>query len=401
MKRLGLCCLVWASSALAAETTVLPKSTFMLDVSYMYSSLDRQWDGDRNPIPLIDDMPRYEPGGGLQGILRARPKATFHFLMLQLMYGITDRLSAAVYLPVVLDTSIQTNLSWEPGDYQSQLGRAYTEDDFWAWAGSMGQPRVPDSWSGNRGTLSDIILGARFLLPEFGWMKRSGFRWAVLAQGALPTGTNLDPEEAVSTGTNLWELHAAGTLELHLSADQPLFGDDDGIHRLNLGADVFYAAFLPRRYEAGHGTKNPLLNNIAPYVGDSYTVDGGDWFAGTFSVDVVPYIGPARASLVSGHSLEKARALPPLVTVTLGYTHIRTLQSYWRSESPLWSWEKEKIWQPGEKNMLKATLVVSLLRLGVPVQVYASYRTQDLIPGRYTRPANVFTAGVRALAKFW
>lgn len=400
MKRAVLAVLLAATPALAMETQVLPKGTWMLDVSYMRSTLDKQWDGERRAASLIADIPRYEPGGGLQGILRARPDATFHILLMQLMYGITDKLSVAVYVPLVLNTSIVTNLSWEPGDYQSQLGRAYSEDDFWAWAASMGQPRVPNSWTGNAGTLSDIILGARYLLPQFEWMKKSGFRWSGTLQVALPTGTNMDPEEAVSVGTNLWELNAAGTIEAHLSADQP-FLEDDGVSRGNVGADVFYSAFLPRKYESGKGTINPLLNNIAPYVGDNYWIDGGDWFGATLSADVVPIIGPTRSSIVSGHSLEKARTLPPLLTLSLAYTHIRTMQSYWRSDSALWSWDREKMWQPGEKNLVKATVTVSLLRVGLPLQLYASYRTQDLIPGRYTRPANVLTAGVRALVKFW
>ena len=400
MKRLALALVCIAAPALAMETQVLPKSTWMLDVSYMYSGIDKQWDGDRRPTSLIAEIPRYEPGGGLQGILRARPQATFHFLLLQLMYGITDRLSAAVYLPIVLNTHITTNLSWEPGDYQSQLGRAYSEDDFWAWAASMGQPRVPDTWDGNQGRISDIVLAGRYLLPEVGFMKQTGFRWAATLQVALPTGSNMDPELAVSAGTNLWELHSAGTIEVHLAADQP-FLEDDGIKRGNVGVDLFYAAFLPRKYQSGTGALNPLLNNFAPYVGEDYWIDGGDWFGATLSADVVPIIGPTRASIVSGNDLEKAKTLPPLLTLTLGYTHIRTLQSYWRSESALWSWDREKMWQPGEKNIVKGTVTFSFLRLGVPLQVYASYRSQDLIPGRYTRPANVFTAGVRAVMKFW
>jgi hypothetical protein len=231
-------------------------------------------------------------------------------------------------------------------------------------------------------------------------MKTTGMRWAATLQVALPTGSTMDPEEAVSAGTNLWELHAAGTIEAHLSVDQP-FLRTDGVARCNVGADVFYAAFLPRKYQSGTGALNPLLNNIAPYVGESYWVDGGDWLGGTLSLDVVPLIGPTRASIVSDNSLEKAQTLPSLLTLSLAFTHIRTLQSYWYSDSELWSWEREKLWQPGEKNLVKGTVTLSFLRVGVPIQVYASYRSQDLVPGRYTRPANVLSVGVRTVLKFW
>lgn len=389
-----------AAVAPAAETVTLPKHTFSFDFAYLYSFIDKQWDGNRQGVSLIEDIRRYEPGGGLQGILRARPKAEFDFLLIQALYGITDNLTAGIYVPIALRSRVTTNLSWEPGDYQAQLGRQYSEDDFWAWAASMGQPRVPATWQGNA-QLSDIVLIGRYLLPEFEWMKQHHFRWAGTLLVGLPTGSNFDPEEAVSVGTNLWELNAAGDVEVHLSADKAFFVNEHGLARLNVGADLFYAFLRPREYVAGRGLKNPLLNNLAPYVGDTYIVDGGDWLAGTISLDVVPFIGPARASIVSGNSAEKAEALPPMVTLNVSYTHVRTAQSDWRSESALWDWDREKYWQPGEKNILRATLTVSLLRLGLPVQLYGAYRSQDIIPGRFTRPANVITAGVRLVAKFW
>jgi hypothetical protein len=387
--------------AFAMETQVLPQGAIMLDVGYLRTSLDKQWSGDRKPLALIDEMPRYEPGGGLQGILRARPVAEFDFLLVQALYGVTDSLSVGVNVPILMRSTISTNLSWQPGDYQPQLGRAYSLEDFWSWAESMGQPRVADRAVDTRFRLADLVLGAKYLLPRFEWMKANAFRWSVQLNVALPTGTNADPEEAVSVGTNLWELHAAGDVELHLAADKHFFVDEHGVYRLNVGADVFYAFFRPRQYQGGRGLKNPLLNNNAFYVGDTYWIDPGDWLAGTLSVDVAPFLGPTRASIVSGNSLEKAHALPPMLTLTASYTYVGTFQSDWQSGSKLWDWDREKLWQPGEKNIFKVTGTVSFLRLGVPLQVYASYRSQDIIPGRFTRPANVFTGGVRAVMKFW
>ncbi len=401
MRRVALALVLAAAPAAALETQVLPKGTFLLDTSYVRSTLDKQWNGSREGVPLIDELPRYEPGGGLQGVLRARPVATFHVAMIQLLYGVTDRLSAGLYVPVVVQTNVDVNMRWTPGDYQPQLGRSYSEDDFWAWAASMGQPRPPARWTGNRFTLSDVVLGGRYLLPEFAWMKAWGLRWAALASVALPTGSNFDPEEVVSAGTNLWELHAAGDAELHLSGDKLFAVDEYGVARASVGADVFGAWHRPRVYKAGTGAKNPLLNNIAPYVGETYVVDGGDWLGVTVSLDVAPLLGPVRSTRVSGYDLERAKALPPLLSFTLGYTFISTGQTDWRSQSPLWDWEREKLWGPGDKHIFRAMLIVSLLRLGVPLQLYLGYRAQDLVNGRYTRPANVFTAGARTLLKFW
>ncbi|MBI3179610.1 MAG: penicillin acylase family protein, partial [Deltaproteobacteria bacterium] len=307
------------------ETTTLPRHAWLFDFAYLYSFIDKQWDGNRKGVSLIEDIRRYEPGGGLQGILRARPRAEFDFLLIQALYGVTDHLTAGVYVPIAMRSRVTTNLAWEPGDYQAQLGRQYSEEDFWQWAASMGQPRVPAQWQGGV-QLSDIVLIGRYLLPEFEWMKQHHFRWSGTLLAALPTGSNFDPEEAVSVGTNLWELNAAGDVEVHLSADKAFFVDDKGLSRINVGADLFYAFLRPREYRAVTGTKNPLLNNIAPYVGEKYIVDGGDWLAGALSVDLVPFIGPSRASIVSGYSAEKAETLPPMVTLNLSYTHVRTMQ---------------------------------------------------------------------------
>jgi hypothetical protein len=147
--------------------------------------------------------------------------------------------------------------------------------------------------------------------------------------------------------------------------------------------------------------KNPLLNNTAPYIGEKYWVDGGDWIGGTVSVDVAPFFGPSRPSIVSGYDAKKAEALPPMVMITLSYTRIQTFQSNWTSDSALWDYDREKYWQPGEKNILRGTLTVSLLRVGVPVQVYARYQSGDIIPGRFTRPANILSVGAKLVAKFW
>jgi hypothetical protein len=42
-----------------------------------------------------------------------------------------------------------------------------------------------------------------------------------------------------------------------------------------------------------------------------------------------------------------------------------------------------------------------LLRVGAPMQLYMDYRNQSWIPGKNARAADVFSFGVRAIAKFW
>ena len=113
----------FALSASAMETQVLPKSTWIFDFAYLNTSLDKQWDGNGKALPLVEESRRYEPGQGLQGILRAKPQAALQVLLIQALYGITDNLTAALYVPIVMNSRVTTNLSWEPGDYPSSLGR--------------------------------------------------------------------------------------------------------------------------------------------------------------------------------------------------------------------------------------------------------------------------------------
>lgn len=400
-KRLLLFTLLAATAAPAAETTTLPQGTFVLDISYLHSTIDKRWDGNRQGRSLIDDIPRYEPGGGLQGILSARPKALYQGVLFQLNYGITDWLTAAVYVPLILATTVDTNFSWQPGDFQSQLGRSYSEDDFWAWAGSLGQPKPPSRWVGNRSTFADIILGLRALIPQFFLTQKLGLKLATTLQVAIPTGRPPDPEEVVAAGTTTFDLHSYGDVELHLAWDRPLFVDSYHVPRLNVGGDFFFSWFREKTQVAGTGAKNPLLATFSPYVGPTYVVDPGDWFGASVSLEAAPVLGPTFATFVSGKDLDKAKSFPPLLSVFASYAYVATTQSRWYSPSALWNYDREKMWQPGDKNIFRFGATISLLRLGLPLQLYGQYRAQDLVPGRYTRPANVLTAGARVIFKFW
>ncbi len=390
-----------AASAHAGETATLPRGTFVLDVGYLHSTITKRWDGNRVGRSLIDDIPRYEPGGGLQGILSAQPRALYQGVLFQIGYGLTDWLTLAVYAPLILATTIETNFHWQPGDFQSQLGRQYSEDDFWAWAGSLGQPRPPSKWVGNRSTFADIIVGLRAAVPQFSFTRAMGLKLAGTLQVAIPTGRPPDPEEVVAAGTTAFDLHSYGDVEIHASWDRPFEIDEYGVPRLSVGGDFFFSWFRPKTLVTATGSKNPLLNTYAPYVGATYVQDPGDWVGATVSLEASPILGPTFGTWVAGGNVEKARTFPPLMTVMVGFTYIATGQSRWYSDSAIWNYDREKMWQPGEKNIFRVGLTLSLLRLGLPLQLYAQYRSQDLVPGRFTRPANVISAGARAILKFW
>lgn len=384
--------------AIAGNTTTLPAGAIVLDESWIQADTAVQWSNTRQAMSLLQGIDRYEPGGGLQGTIIAKPFVRYRFMATQIFYGITDTLTAAIGVPVVTSSTIAPHFGWIPGDYQSSLGRKYSEDDFWAWAKSMGQPK-PGAFDGNHNTLADMVIGLRYRLPDFGFLQAAGVRAAVAAQIALPTGRQPDPEELVAAGTTVYDLNNYGDAELHLALDKPMLVD--GIPRLNLAFDAWYAYLRPRTYVTPKGTRNPLLLTYAPYVGDTYVMDPGDFAAVMAQVEVAAVIGPTRASIVSGGSLEKAQTLPPLLQLAAGHAYVHVSQTRFLSESPVWNWDKEKVWMPGDKNTVRLQADVSLLRLGLPLQIYSYYRNQEWVPGKNTRASNTFACGIRLLMKFW
>ncbi|MFH1811229.1 MAG: hypothetical protein ABIJ09_20995 [Pseudomonadota bacterium] len=396
---LGVVLLALSPGARAGYTETLPGGAAMLDVGYVMSSLDQRYDDTGQRVGLIDKLERYDPGGGLQGVLLASADVSYEIFAPQLRLGVFDMLTLAVAAPVVRRTRVTPHLGWQSGDYQWTLGRSFSEEDFWQWAASMGQPR-PSVWEGNFYTLADIIVGGRYRFSDhLPWLGEHGLHFALQVMGALPTGTPKDPEELVASGTTSWELNFQGHLGVHLSVDKTFAHSLDG--RLTLGLDVFHELFFAQQYNTPRGTKNPLILTVQPYAGDTYVVDPGDFTGFGASVEVVPVKGPTFATFVSGHSLERARALPPLLTLGMEYTFTFIGQSDWQSESALWDYTNEKQWKPGTKNALRAIAVLSFLRLGTPLQAYLSYKTLSLIPGRNSRATDVVTVGLRVPFVVW
>jgi len=383
----------------ASFTETVPADTFILDERIAYSIVTHHWNDESKLGPLIDKMERYEAGAGLQGTLIANADARYTVLVNFLNYGITDSITAIIAVPIVLTNTVKPDLDWEPGDYSSSLGRSYSADDFWDWAGSMGQPK-PGNWEGDT-SLSDIVLGARWrfsddLLPS---LAEDHLALAVTLIGTIRTGTPPDPEEIVSLGNTSWDLHMQGEFGIHLGGDKrfPDFFDD----RLTVGLEVFYEMFPPQERESGTGKIHPLLANTRAYVGKTYTLDPGDLVGTTAGIDIIAIRGPAIGSWISGGDEAKAAAMGPLLTLSLQYNFTYVGQSDWQSNSAIWDWQQEDFWNPGYKNILYASATLSLLRLGVPLRLYGAYRTIALLPGKNVRAVNAIFTGVQVPLKFW
>lgn len=388
-----------SGEAKAAFTETLPAGVGMADVSYSYSWLKNAYDNQGHLGPLLDPIWRYEPGGGMQGVIQPNVDVRYQLLITQLQLGILKNWTVGVGVPLVLKTTVNPTLGWTPGDYQPQLGHAYSDADFWQWAQSMGQPK-PGRWEGNSFALSDIVLGSRLRWSD--WvhaLDNLGLESAVTVLWALRTGKPAAQEEIVSAGTTMWELHAQGELGVHLSVEKSFKESLDD--RLRLGLDAFHEVFLPRTLDTPRGIKNPLLMNYAPYVGDTYRLNPGDFTGVAFDVAAVPVKGPSKGNWITKGDAAKAQALPPLLTVSARYTYTYLQQSDWESNSDLWDWDREKLWRPGYKNALSGKVSLSLLRVGIPLQVYAAYRSLTLLPGKNTRAANVLTAGIQIPFPVW
>ena len=119
----------------------------------------------------------------------------------------------------------------------------------------------------------------------------------------------------------MWDLNFQGDLAFHLSFDKSFEEELDG--RLQIGLDLFYETFFDRELTSATGEKNPLMRNFAPYIGENYTVNPGDFSGFGVMIDTVPYKGPAWATWLVGHDPEKAKALPP-DSHFVGRVYVRT-----------------------------------------------------------------------------
>ena len=58
MNRLLVLALLVALPAAAAEAVTLPRGTWVLDVGYLHTAVNKQWDGQRHEQSLIEDIRR-------------------------------------------------------------------------------------------------------------------------------------------------------------------------------------------------------------------------------------------------------------------------------------------------------------------------------------------------------
>lgn len=370
------------------------KGVFVLDVALQNPRSRYRFDDGGQRRNLADDIVMYDPAGNRLGTISAPARHHDRVLLTQLIYGITEDWTVAVIVPYFMRTETELNLAWKPGAYAADLGRPYSEEDFWQFAESMGQRKPPDFKARNR--LGDIILGG---VASFA--KTATYQTAALFFASTRTGTQADPEVLGATGTTGFELQSNGDVGLHLLGDYALVGRyGEGGPRLSLGGEVFYEWFFPRRFKTAKGRLNPLMLNEGLYAGDTYLVIPGDWLGGSLGLQWTMIQGTDSPSWITAKNPQLQKTLPPLLSVQPIVKYIRFFGNRYRSDSPFFDRRQNQLHPNGFRVTARLKAALNLLRYGVPLSLYYEYADQELIPGRSFFPIVNHIYGLQLYAAF-
>ena len=155
----------------------------------------------------------------------------------------------------------------------------------------------------------------------------------------------------------------------------------------------------PQRYKSPRGLRNPLWLT-SPYIGDSYIIKPGDFFGASLQFDVIAVKGPVKASWISGYDGQKPPDFRRCLLCRLDTRSLQLVRQIIIAVGPLGLHAGGPLAARISQHLTITTLF-SFLRLGAPLQLYFTYRSLSLIPGKNTRAADVFTTGLRIPAKFW
>ncbi len=377
-------CAVPAAHAGLADTP--PQGAVIFETRYQNTATQGRYDGSGKLVDLADPVERYAPTGEFQGKILVPGVHEAEVAINTLAVGVTDWFSVAVVWPFLISQKTDLNLGWESGDFIPEFNRQMTEDDFWDWAGSLGQPKPPN-WSAY-GTPGDVLLAVLVNVYRQPWSQITAF-----AFGNTFTATQANPEILGSVGTSGFDFITNGDIGLHLTSDWRL--PDSILDRFTLSFDLFYEHYLPRTFPSPVGKYNPLIVDYAPYIGPTYKVTRGDIYGAGCTIRFDMLRGPDEPSWLTKTNPEFQKALPSLFGVQIGYTHVRAFDTDYDSLSKVWDSDQEEDNEALFKHNFKFSGQLSLLRYGVPVDLTGGYVTQTLIAGENFRPVNGFEVGIR------
>jgi hypothetical protein len=363
------------------------KGFIILDVSRQYARANHSLDKDGKLGNLNDDIVMYDPAGNPLGTIKVPAQHNEKVLLTQLFYGFTDKFAGGVIVPYFLESETKLNFHWTPGAYANDLGRPYSDSDFWEFAGSMGQKKPSDYKKKN--ILGDVVLGGIYSLQ-----KTKRYQTAVLGFVNTRTGKLSDPEILGATGTNGFELQSNGDIGLHALGDYFLNP------RISVGGEVFYEWYFPRRFHNAMGKNNPLLSYEGLYAGPDYLVIPGDWIGGSTSAQFNIIRGTNEPSWITRKNPAMQKTLPNFFTVSPGIKYIRFFGNRYRSDSDFLDRKRELAHPNGYRVNSQVKTAVNFLRYGAPVSVYYILMSQELIHGRSFFPVVNNTFGIQLYAAF-
>lgn len=375
------------AAAFAGYADVPGKGTFVADVSYQRATVRGAFDERGRYGNLNEDIVMYDPAGTPLGTISVPAYHYDNVLLTQVFYGFTDKFAAGVIVPYFLDSVTELRLQWTPGAYASDLGRPYSEDDFWRFAGSMGQDKPGDFSAHNR--LGDIVLGGLYQIT-----KTRRYQLGVLSFASTRTGELADPEVLGASGTTGYELQSNGDVGLHA------LGDYFVNPRISVGGEVFYEWFFPRRLPSAEGKINPLLSYEGRYNGGGYLTIPGDWIGGVVGADFTLLRGTNEPSWITRSNPAMQKTLPALLTVKPQFKTTRFFGERTRSKSAFFDAERNRDKPSGVRYNLEIQATTNLLRYGAPLGLYYKYVNQELVPGRNFIPITSHIFGVQLYAAF-
>jgi hypothetical protein len=390
LRRLALALLALlaaAPRAFAGFADTPGKGMIILDVNYRYAWTEHFLDDHGRLTNLNADIVMYDPAGTPLGTISV---PAYHFdkvLLTQLFYGFTENFAGGVVVPYFLASQTDLHLNWTSGAYAGDLGRPYSEQDFWAFAGSMGQQKPKDFRAGAR--IGDVVLGGIYNLKKTK-------RWQTAALGFVSTrsGSKADPELLGAIGTSGFELQTNGDVGLHLLGDYFLNP------RISAGGELFYEGFFPRRNRSALGTVNPLLSYEGRYNGGTYIVVPGDWFGATAGMQFTLLRGTNHESWITRGKPAMQKSLPALFTVRPSLKYTRFLGNRYASASDYFDRTMNASHRAANRYTFEFSAAANFLRYGVPLGPYYQYHSQELVRGTNFIPVMDHTVGVQVYAAF-
>lgn len=377
-----------AAPALAGLADTVPQGLMIVESSYIFSGVDSRYDKRRKEGNLEQNFKRFDVTGEFQGELTVPGEFNTEVWLNKIAFGITDRLTIATVIPLFLRREVKLNLGWVEGDpLPNNNFEPFSRDDFWEWATSLGQSEPPD-FVAPKAEVGDVLVAG-----FYNWYRGDSVKSTLFGFVNTLTGSDRDGELVGAVGTDFYELSTLGDLGIHLLTDYtPSYPFLD---RFTFSVEGLYEYFWERKKPAGRGLENPLLQNQAPFTGPNIRVKPGDFYGWAAQIQAILWSGPTSPTWLTRSNPALQENLPPTLTAQVKLTNTFSFDDDFKTPAEAYNQDQEFRNLAREKYTFNFGGRISLLRLGIPMDVYGNYNDQSLIAGKNFRPQTGFEIGLR------